>query len=96
MSSADHAEHQAPRPARPVSTWVLMLLAVIVVLLVPDWTGSGAPRPIWVFAVPVVLGLIGAALALRSRHPWWVVVSTLWGFVLLQVLVGVITLISGP
>lgn len=96
MSSADHADHQAPRTTKPVFTWVLMLLAVIVVLLFPDWTGSGAPRPIWVFAVPVVLGLIGAVLALRARHPWWAVVSALWGFVLIQALVVVITLISGP
>ncbi|MHA7142647.1 hypothetical protein ACX80T_14040 [Arthrobacter sp. Sr33] len=96
MSSADHADYQAPRTAKPVFTWALMLLAVIVVLLFPDWTGSGATRPIWVFAVPVVLGLIGGALALRARHPWWAVASALWGFVLIQVLVVVITLISGP
>ncbi len=96
MSSADHADHQAPRTDKPISTWVLMLVAVIVVLLLPDWGGSGSPRPIWVFAVPVLLGLIGAVLALRSRHPWWAAASALWGFVLIQVLIVVITVISGP
>jgi hypothetical protein len=73
-----------------------MLVAVIVVLLLPDWGESGSPRPIWVFAVPVLLGLIGAVLALRSRHPWWAAASALWGFVLIQVLIVVITVISGP
>ncbi|OUM44742.1 hypothetical protein CI784_03320 [Arthrobacter agilis] len=74
----------------------MMLLALITVLFLPDWTRSGDLRPIWVFALPCVLGLVGAVLALRSGHPWWAAASALWGFVLIQVLVIAITLISGP
>lgn len=96
MSFADHADHPSPRAARPVATWVLMLLAAVVVLLLPDWAGTGALRPIWVFAIPILFGLTGAALALKNRHPWWAAASALWGFVLIQVLVVTITLISGP
>lgn len=73
-----------------------MLGALIVVVLLPDWTGTGNPRPIWLFAVPVLLGLIGAGIALKDRHPWWAALSALWGFILIQVLVVTITLISGP
>lgn len=96
MTYADHADRQEPRASRPVATWLLMLLAVVVVFLLPDWAGSGTPRPTWIFAVPILLGLTGAAIALEGRHPWWAVASALWGFVLLQVLVVTITLISGP
>lgn len=96
MTFADHADHQAPRAARPITTWVLMLLAAVVVFLLPDWAGTGVPRPIWVFAIPILLGLTGAAFALKGRHPWWAAASALWGFVLIQVLVVTITLISGP
>ncbi|GAA1116514.1 hypothetical protein [Arthrobacter flavus] len=96
MTYADHADHQEPRATRPVATWVLMLLAIAVVFLLPDWTGSGTRRPIWVFAIPILLGLIGAGFALRTKHPWWAAASALWGFVLIQVLVVTITLISGP
>ena len=66
------------------------------VLLLPDWAGSGTPRPIWVFAIPVLLGLTGAAFALKDKHPWWAAASALWGFILIQILVVTITLLSGP
>lgn len=96
MTSSDHADHQAPRDTRPIATWVLMLLAVIATLLLPDWAATGDSRPIWVLALPILLGLIGAALALRNRHPWWAAGSALWGFALIQILIVSITLISGP
>ncbi|BBE23727.1 hypothetical protein MN0502_26100 [Arthrobacter sp. MN05-02] len=96
MTFADHADDPAPRATRPIATWVLMLLAAVVVLILPDWAGTGSPRPTWVFAIPILLGLAGAALALRGRHPWWAAASALWGVVLIQVLVVIITLISGP
>ncbi|MEG9249985.1 hypothetical protein V6S67_17990 [Arthrobacter sp. Soc17.1.1.1] len=41
----------------------LMFMTVIVVLLLPDWTGSGDTRRVWVFTVPVLLGLAGAVIA---------------------------------
>ncbi|KFF59859.1 hypothetical protein JF66_08340 [Cryobacterium sp. MLB-32] len=91
-ASADSA-----RPGRrPVVTWALMGLALAVVALMPDWTGSGDNRPLWLFAIPVVLGLVGAGFAVRARHVWWAVASALWGFALIQLLVVVVTLVSGP
>lgn len=78
------------------TTWVLMVLALVAVLLLPDWTASGASRPIWLLALPIVLGLAGAVFALRGRHYWWALASAAWGFVLIQVLVVVITLAGGP
>lgn len=96
MTHADHAGHQEPRTTRPMTTWVLMLLTTAVVLLLPDWSGGGVPRPIWVFAIPILLGLTGAGFALKGGHPWWAATSALWGFVFIQVLVVTITFISGP
>lgn len=77
-------------------TWVLMGLALGAVLLLPDWTGSGTNRPLWLLALPPVLGLAGAAFALYTRHFGWAVLSAVWGFALIQGLVMVVTLISGP
>lgn len=96
MTLTDHADHEAPRAARPVTTWVFMLLAVTTIFLLPDWAGTGAPRPVWAFAIPVLLGLTGAAFALKDEHPWWAAASAIWGFVLIQILVVTTTLISGP
>ncbi|KGJ71920.1 hypothetical protein GY21_18835 [Cryobacterium roopkundense] len=96
MTSSEATRAGATAGRRPIVTWSLMSLAVAVVALMPDWTGSGDARPLWIFAVPVVLGFIGAAFAVRASHPWWAVVSALWGFALIQVLVVMVTLISGP
>ena len=73
-----------------------MLSAAIVVLLLPDWIDSGVLRPVWIFSMPVLLGIIGAVFALKDRCPWWAAMSALWGFLLVQVLVVATTLIGGP
>lgn len=91
----DYTDQAAPTN-RPFATWGLMALAAIIVLLLPDGTGSGNLRPVWVFLIPILLGLAGAALALKRGHLWWAVGSALWGFVLLQALIVATTLISGP
>lgn len=96
MPPADPADRPAPRAAAPVVTWAMMFLAMIVVVLLPDRAGSGDPRPIWALATPALLGLVGAVFALRGRHPWWAAISALWGLFLIQVLIVVATLISGP
>jgi len=88
---------ESARPGRrPIVTWALMVLALAVVALMPDWTDSGTNRPLWLFAIPVVLGLVGAAFAVHARHLWWAAASALWGFALIQILVVVVTLVSGP
>ncbi|GAB3537162.1 hypothetical protein GCM10027403_20480 [Arthrobacter tecti] len=88
--------HERRRTGKLRVTWALMAAAVVVVLLLPDWADTGAARPIWLFALPVVLGLVGAGFALAGRHPWWGVLSAVWGFVLIQMLVVITTLVSGP
>jgi prepilin signal peptidase PulO-like enzyme (type II secretory pathway) len=80
----------------PGATWAFMVAALVAVFLLPDWAGTGVPRPLWVFAMPVLLGLIGAGIALKAMHPWWAVLSAVWGFALVQVLIWIITLLSGP
>ncbi len=96
MSTVEPSGSVSRSENKPVATWVLMILALVVILVIPDWTGSGGNRPIWIFAIPVVLGLIGAGFALYSKHIWWAVASAVWGFVLVQGLVVVVTLIVGP
>lgn len=84
------------KSGRPVATFICMALALVAVFLLPDWAGSGAARPIWFMAVPIGLGVLGAIFALRRRSWIWAVVSIVWGFALIQLLVVVITLVSGP
>jgi hypothetical protein len=64
-STTDQVE-EASAPSRPVTTWALMFLAAVVIVLLLDWTGSGALRPLWLFSVPVLLGIVGAVLALKQ------------------------------
>lgn len=96
MSYANDDHNSASHVDRPFVTWALMLGALVIVLALPDWSGSGAIRPLWISALPLILGLVGAVFALKGGHPWWAGISALWGFVLIQALVVVITLISGP
>ncbi|SDM96336.1 hypothetical protein SAMN05216368_10380 [Cryobacterium flavum] len=96
MSTAQTSGRNSNETNRPVATWWLMVLALIVVALIPDWTESGANRPLWLFVVPIVLGLGGAVFAVRTRHFWWAIVSAVWGFALIQCLILVVTLASGP
>jgi uncharacterized membrane protein len=94
-SAADQGD-ETHAPSRPITTWVLMFLATVLTLLLPDWTGSGALRPIWLFSVPVLLGIVGAVFALKDGRPWWAAMSALWGFLLIQAVIVATTLISGP
>lgn len=96
MTSTNQPTGSTNPTGKPIVTWVFMALALVVVLFMPDWTGSGSNRPLWLFLVPIALGIAGAAFALRSRHLWWTLFSALWGFALVQGLVLVVTLISGP
>ncbi len=84
-----------PKSRRPIATWALMIAALVAILLLPDWAETGELRSIWLFVVPVLLGLIGAVVALKTGHRWWAAFSAVWGFVLIQLLVVTITLISG-
>ncbi|WP_104177252.1 hypothetical protein [Cryobacterium sp. Y50] len=96
MTAIKATDDMAHPNHRPIATWAFMLLALVVVLLMPDWSGSGTNRPLWLFGIPVVLGLVGAGFAVRARHGWWALASALWGFALIQILIVVVTLVSGP
>lgn len=96
MPDDDDTRAPGTRSGPPLTTWALMLGALIVVVATPDWTDSGFHRPVWILALPILFGLVGAGLALRSDRPWWAVASALWGFVLVQALFVVVTLVGGP
>jgi len=96
MTTIKEAAQPARAHHRPVITWALMALALGVVLFIPDWAGSETNRPLWLFAIPIVLGIAGAGFALRARRVWWALASALWGFALIQLLIVVVTLVGGP
>lgn len=81
---------------RPLGTWIFMFLAVVATVVQPEEMRPEGPWPVWLIGLPVVLGIVGAVLAIRGRHFWWGVISAAWGFILIQALVIVVTLISGP
>ncbi|MFL4473945.1 hypothetical protein ACIPVK_08105 [Paeniglutamicibacter sp. MACA_103] len=85
-----------PRGRKPVVTWTLMLLAVAITLLLPDWSGTGALLPAWFMAAPMILGLVGAWLAWRAGSMGWAIASGLLGLVLVPGLLQTVTLVSGP
>ncbi|THJ66486.1 hypothetical protein E8P82_08485 [Arthrobacter echini] len=96
MSHINETSGSTPQARRPVITWAFMVAALIIVLLLPDWAGTGNNRPIWIFALPPLLGIIGAGFAIRGEHPWWAVASALWGFFVIQAIIVGVTLIGGP
>lgn len=67
-----------------------MLLAVVATLVQPRWIVNGEVpsfNPWWIMGIPVLLGLVGAFFAVRSRHPWWAVLSAPWGFILIAIFI---------
>lgn len=90
-----YQETGRPRPW-PVATWALMAAALLVTLLLPDWSGSGIPRSLWFVALPLLLAFAGAGLAVKAGQLWWAGISAAWGLVLLNGLFVLITVISGP
>ena len=93
QSEANGTEH---RSGRPLATWILMLSAVVITLLLPDWRGTGALLPAGFMVVPILLGLVGAWLAHRAGRLGWAIASGVLGLVLVPGLIQTITLISGP
>lgn len=83
-------------PERPLATLLCMGMALVVILLLPDWTGTGTPRPIWLLASPMGLGIVGAVFALKQRALGWAICSAVLGLALLPLLVVIVTLIGGP
>lgn len=81
---------------KPVVTWALMFLSLVSVLLMPDWTNSGGSRPMWIFAIPVVLSLVGASFAAQAGYFRWAMIAAFWGFALVQGLIVAMTLTGGP
>jgi hypothetical protein len=65
VDSATDQGDETHAPSQPITTWVLMFLATVITLLLPDWTGSGALYSVWLLSVPVLLGIVGAFFALK-------------------------------
>lgn len=84
---------------RPVPTWALLAAAVVATGFIPLVPAAGSvtsPLPLTFLLLPVLLGWIGAVFAVRSRHYWWAGIAFVWGFLLVQALIVVTTLIGGP
>lgn len=80
----------------PFATAVLMLLALAITLLVPDWSGMGALlQPVFML-VPIILGGIGSWIASRNGFLGWAIASGVWGAALIPALITLTTLIFGP
>ncbi|MDO5737144.1 MAG: hypothetical protein Q4P15_11790 [Propionibacteriaceae bacterium] len=79
-----------------MTTWLWMVLAALSGMDLLDWDGTGIAKPLWAFALPSVLGLIGLVAALVIRQVGWAIVSPVWGLALVPLLIFVVTIISGP
>ena len=101
---SDAGAMQRPRGiAPPRGTWVCMLLALVLALLlsplttlVSDRLGNQTLWPLAMLATVVLLGAAGAVFALRRARYGWTAVSLLWGPFLLQAGYIVVVMIWGP
>lgn len=80
----------------PIATAVLMLVALSITLLVPDWNGTGALLPPVFMLVPIILGGIGAWIASRNGFLGWAIASGVWGAALVPALLTLTTVFFGP
>lgn len=87
----------------PTGTWVSMLLALVLTLLlspltnlVSEYLGNQTLWPLAMLATVVLLGVAGAVFALRGRRYGWAAVSVLWGPFLLQAGFVITVMVWGP
>ncbi|WP_422390227.1 hypothetical protein [Arthrobacter sp. N1] len=79
-----------------VWTWALMAAALVITLVLPDWSDDGVRRPLLLLCLPAVLGLAGAFLALRAGSLWWALSAAVLGLLLVPLLMVTLVLVSGP
>ncbi|MCS3494544.1 hypothetical protein M2368_003576 [Arthrobacter sp. JUb119] len=80
----------------PAGTWISIALVLLSMLALVDWTNSGEAKPLWMFFLPILFGLIGSGIALAKRAYLWAVISIAFGVLSLQIMNVVITLLQGP
>ena len=87
----------------PRGTWVFMLLALALTLLltpltylVVEWFGNATLWPLALILTVFALGLAGAVIAVREGCLLWALISVLWGPVLVYALYEITLIIWGP
>ena len=89
--------------APPRGTWVFMLLALVLTLLltpltylIVEWFGNATLWPLALILAIIALGPVGAVFALRRRRYLWAVISAPWGLFLFYALYEITLIIGGP
>lgn len=87
----------------PRGTWVLMLLALVLTLLLTpltdlvfEWFRNTTLWPLALILTVFALGLAGAVIAVRGGCLLWALISALWGPVLVYALYEITLIIWGP
>lgn len=80
----------------PVGTWTSMVFALLAALALVDWTNSGEAKPLWMFLLPLVFGLIGGGIAMAKRAYLLAMISSAIGVFALPIMNVIITLVQGP
>lgn len=101
---SDTGTVQRPRGiAPPRGTWVSMLLALALTLLltplthlISEWFGNTTLWPLALILAIIALGLVGAVFALRRRRYVWALISAPWGPFLFYALYEITLIIWGP
>ena len=89
--------------APPWGTWVSMLLALVLTLLLTpltdlifEWFGNATLWPLASILTVIALGLVGAVFAVRGGRLVWALLSALWGPTLVDALCEIALIIWGP
>ena len=89
--------------APPRGTWVFMVLALALTLLLTpltdlvfEWFGNATLWPLALILTVFALGLAGAVIAVREGCLLWALLSALWGPVLVYALYEITLIIWGP
>lgn len=95
-SSSAEIKNEQQNGRFPIATAVLMLVALAIALLVPDWSGTGALLPPVFMLVPIIFGGIGSWVASRNGFLGWAIASGVWGAALVPALWTLINIFFGP
>lgn len=86
--SSQETSPPARRLAPPIATWVCMLLALIMtIVLIPvsdavvARVGTRTSWPSFFVCLPVILGVVGMGFAAFRRRYVWAAISAAWGVV---------------
>jgi hypothetical protein len=76
--------------------WASFPVSAALTLVLLDWQGAGAAKPLWAFALPTLSGTAGGIAGFRARKALLGALAVAVGLLCVPVAIFVVGLLCGP